>query len=51
MIFENRLALTVQPWGVVLPVIAIALITLGTGLLGDGVARAAAGIDRGRATE
>jgi peptide/nickel transport system permease protein len=49
MIFENRLALTVQPWGVLLPVIAIALLTLGTGLIGDGVARAAAGIDRGRA--
>jgi peptide/nickel transport system permease protein len=51
MIFENRLALTVQPWGVLLPVFAIALITLGTGLIGDGVARAAAGIDRGRAEE
>jgi peptide/nickel transport system permease protein len=51
MIFENRLALTVQPWGVLLPVFAIALITLGTGLIGDGVARAAAGIDRGRADE
>jgi peptide/nickel transport system permease protein len=48
MIYENRIALTVQPWGVVLPVIAIALLTLGTGLLGDGIARAAAGIDRGR---
>jgi peptide/nickel transport system permease protein len=51
MIFENRLALAVQPWGVLLPVFAIALITLGTGLIGDGVARAAAGIDRGRAEE
>ena len=51
MIYENRLALTVQPWGVVLPVIAIALLTLGTGLIGDGIARAAAGIDRGRAEE
>jgi peptide/nickel transport system permease protein len=36
---------------VLLPVMAIALITLGTGLIGDGVARAAAGIDRGRAAE
>jgi peptide/nickel transport system permease protein len=51
MIYENRIALTVQPWGVVLPVIAIALLTLGTGLLGDGIARAAAGIDRGRGGE
>jgi len=46
MLQENRLALLVQPWGVVLPVIAIALLTIGTGLLGDGLARASAGIDR-----
>jgi peptide/nickel transport system permease protein len=46
MINENRLALTVQPWGVVLPVIAIALLTIGTSLIGDGVSRASAGIDR-----
>jgi peptide/nickel transport system permease protein len=46
MINENRLALTVQPWGVVMPVIAIALLTIGTSLIGDGIARAAAGIDR-----
>ena len=43
MINENRLALTVQPWGVVLPVIAIALLTLGTGLIGDGMARGGGG--------
>lgn len=48
MINENRIALTVQPWGVVLPVLAIALLTMGTGLVGDGIARAAAGIDRSR---
>jgi peptide/nickel transport system permease protein len=48
MINENRIALTVQPWGVVLPVAAIALLTMGTGLVGDGIARAAAGIDRSR---
>ena len=46
MLQENRLALLVQPWGVVLPVIAIAMLTIGTGLLGDGLARASAGIDR-----
>jgi peptide/nickel transport system permease protein len=52
MIQENRLALsTNQPWGVVLPMLAIALLTVGTGLVGDGLARAAAGIDRGRASE
>jgi peptide/nickel transport system permease protein len=51
MIFENRVALSVQPWGVMLPIFAIALLTLGTGLIGDGVARAAAGIDRPRSGE
>jgi peptide/nickel transport system permease protein len=51
MINENRLALTVQPWGVVLPVIAIALLTIGTSLIGDGVSRASAGIDRTAETE
>lgn len=47
MINENRQGLTVQPWGVVLPVVAIALLTIGTSLIGDGLARAAAGIERG----
>jgi peptide/nickel transport system permease protein len=45
MINENRQALTVQPWGVVMPVIAIALLTIGTSLVGDGLARVSAGID------
>jgi peptide/nickel transport system permease protein len=47
MINENRIALTFQPWGVVLPVIAIAVLTIGTNLVTDGLARASAGIDRG----
>jgi len=47
MINENRLAVTVQPWGVLLPVVAIALLTIGTNLVTDGIARAAIGIDRG----
>jgi peptide/nickel transport system permease protein len=51
MIQENRLALVTQPWGVVLPVVAIALLTIGTGLVGDGIARAAVGIDRSRGGE
>jgi peptide/nickel transport system permease protein len=46
MINENRLAVTVQPWGVLLPIIAIALLTLGTNLLSDAIGRAAIGIDR-----
>jgi peptide/nickel transport system permease protein len=47
MINENRLALTVQPWGVLLPILAIAMLTIGTNLLTDGYARAAIGLDRG----
>jgi peptide/nickel transport system permease protein len=47
MINENRVALTVQPWSVVLPVLAIAVLTVGTNLVTDGFARASAGIDRG----
>lgn len=46
MINENRQGLTVQPWGVVTPVIAIALLTIATSMIGDGLARASAGIDR-----
>jgi peptide/nickel transport system permease protein len=48
MINENRNGLTIQPWPVVLPVIAIALLTIGTSLVGDGISRAAIGIERGR---
>jgi len=46
MINENRLSITVQPWAVLLPVIAIGLLTVGTNLITDGVSRALAGIDR-----
>ncbi len=49
MVQENRVALSVQPWGTVLPAIAIALLTIGTGLIADGMSRTVAGIDRGRA--
>ena len=48
MIQQNRIALSVQPYGVVTPVLALALLTMGTGLIGDGISRAAAGIDRAR---
>ncbi len=51
MIQENYIALSVQPWGVVLPVVAIAFLTMATGMSGDGIARAAAGIDRARSAE
>lgn len=46
MIEENQIALTVQPWGTLLPVFAIALLTIGMGLVGDGLARASSGLDR-----
>jgi peptide/nickel transport system permease protein len=48
MVSENRKGLISNHWGVTLPVIAIALLTIGTGLVGDGLARAAAGIDRAK---
>jgi peptide/nickel transport system permease protein len=51
MINENQIVLAVQPWGALAPIIAIALLTLGTGLIGDGIARTAAGIDRARGEE
>lgn len=41
MINENRLALLVQPWAVVLPVLVIGVFTIGTNLLADGVAQVA----------
>ncbi len=47
MIQENRLSLTVQPWSVMLPVIAIAALTIGSNLMTDAYARAAIGINRG----
>jgi peptide/nickel transport system permease protein len=50
MIQENQLALVSQPWGVVLPIAAIAVLTIGTSLIGDGIARAAIGIHRGKKT-
>lgn len=51
MIQQNQIALSVQPWGALMPIIAIALLTMGTGLIGDGIARTAAGIDRERGDE
>jgi peptide/nickel transport system permease protein len=50
MIQENQLALVSQPWGVILPIAAIAVLTIGTSLIGDGIARAAIGIHRGKKT-
>ena len=46
MINENRLSITVQAWAVMLPVIAIGLLTVGTNLVTDGISRALIGLDR-----
>ena len=51
MINENLLGITSQPWGVVLPILAISLLTVGTNLTTDGVARAASGLDRSARTK
>jgi peptide/nickel transport system permease protein len=51
MIQQNEIALSTQPWGALAPIMAIALLTMGTGLFGDGIARTAAGIDRERGDE
>ncbi|MFF5986578.1 ABC transporter permease [Prauserella flavalba] len=46
MINENRIALVVEPWGVLLPVLAIAVLTVGTNLITDSLASAAAGREK-----
>jgi peptide/nickel transport system permease protein len=48
MINKNQQGLTQQPWGVVMPVIAIGLLTIGTSMIGDGLSRVSAGIERGK---
>lgn len=48
MINENRIALMVQPWGVILPVLAIAVLTVGTNLLTDALAKASANLNAGK---
>jgi peptide/nickel transport system permease protein len=51
MIGENRVALTVQPWPVVVPVIAISLITIGINLALDGSRRRTAVLQSEEAAE
>ena len=46
MINENRIGIAIQPWPVLLPVVAIGLLTVGMNLITDGIARAAIGIGR-----
>lgn len=42
MISENQVGLQVQPWGVLLPVLTIAVLTIGTNLIAEGFAAASA---------
>jgi peptide/nickel transport system permease protein len=42
MISENKVGLTLAPWGALLPVLAIAALAIGVNLIADGLARAAA---------
>jgi peptide/nickel transport system permease protein len=46
MINENREALVLNPWAVVVPVLLIALLTIGTNTFTDAFARVAIGVDR-----
>jgi peptide/nickel transport system permease protein len=46
MINENRIGLASNPWAVVVPVILIALLTIGTNTFTDAVASVAIGVDR-----
>ncbi len=41
MIQENRLALSTQPWAVLAPVLVIAIFTVGTNMMADGIAQLA----------
>lgn len=46
MIQENQSGLNVTYWPVLIPVLAIAVLTIGTNMVTDGIARSVAGIDR-----
>jgi peptide/nickel transport system permease protein len=46
MINENRVGVSAQPLAVAVPALCIAVFTVGTNLISDGMARALAGVDR-----
>ncbi len=46
MLNENRIGLVSNPWGVVVPVILLALLTIGTNTFTDAIARVSIGVDR-----
>jgi peptide/nickel transport system permease protein len=46
MINENRIAIIVNPWGVIVPALLIAILTVGVNTFTDAVARVAIGVER-----
>jgi peptide/nickel transport system permease protein len=46
MIYENLVGLGLQPWGVVAPIVMIALLTIGINFTTDGIQRSVVGIAR-----
>jgi peptide/nickel transport system permease protein len=46
MINENRLGLASNPWPVVVPVLLIAVLTIGMNLVTDAISRKIVGVDR-----
>lgn len=46
MINENRLGMTVNAWGVIVPAVLIAVLTIGTNTFTDAIARVAIGVER-----
>jgi peptide/nickel transport system permease protein len=45
MINENRVGLTLQPWAVAVPLVAIALLVIGCNLIADGIGRVVSGVE------
>ena len=50
MINENRIGLQINPWGVIVPALLVALLTIGVNTFTDAVARVAIGVERRNAT-
>lgn len=46
MIQEDRIGLSSNPWGVIVPAAVIAVLTIGTNTFADAIARVAIGVDR-----
>jgi peptide/nickel transport system permease protein len=46
MINENRIGLGANPWGVIVPAVLIAVLTIGVNTFTDSISRVAIGVDR-----